>query len=1473
MKRSHALALVLVNWKGVFYERYLLDRHVTALEGVNGAGKTTVMIAAYVVLLPDMSRLRFTNLGETGATGGDRGIWGRLGKPGRPSYAALDFELAGGTRLLAGVHLARKGEPSVEATPFIVTGLDKSVLLRDVMLLTVGGDDSVPELAELRENVARLGGRLQVFSTARDYFAALFDQGVTPLRLGTDEERNKLNEMLRTSMTGGISRALTSELRSFLLKEEGGLADTLQNMRAALDACRRTRTEVQESQRLEHEIGGIFQAGQAMFAAAFLSTRERSDEHKRNVAAAEKELTESTAALREAQDAFTRVMQEVDEAETRRADRTSELEQAKEWLSRVQAALIAAREVAQRRDDLADTENLTNQAAGARANAEQTRDARNHELRKAQENHKLAAEGLADKQRGLDELQRRAHAYRQVVRHRAEAEKCLALSALRVADIEVLLVKCQEKLVELDRMRRELTRQISDAEAHREEHGEALDALRVLGVDTTCGTSPHALALEALHKFRDLRALADQAPHLAQERDTARKHAAQQAKARKRAKELGVHIGAEPAGDIVGSLLKASEAQRAHQQDAHQRAQVELSETERLLSNTRSRQKELIALAPQWSDLDAGARRVGDAVSFPVVDRISLDNARRILSERLDASKRHEDDLSRMQERLLAEARELTVGPFEPDLLRLKDQIGADLLVAAFEDASIENAGRIEAHLGPLAQALVVEDPQTAAREIAHRSANLASVWLVARDADLGNLEIANAGIVPGIADVLVDEGLALRVSRIPEKPRVGRKACERRAAELRAEAEIRSRELERERIHRRALERLVADGEALLAAHGIWLAGNPAIDIATIEARISQLENRIAACREEWARASEAARLLGPRIDGLRMLLSEAWLLDPPDYEMRVMELDERVRAATHAQHDVQRCEKAERVVSDKLDALRRPPLSDSDCASLQQRLTSLDGDRDRLHGAIEAMEYVHEHRDALAWTDAEKQLEEQSALTPILKTQLTKAEKARDKAEQAAKSAEEAYLRTTSSWQDADGRRSAAWHQFTAAEKRFREIGIAEPTLGAETDAQAEVTRLAADVRALSSALSDLNAERGRRETVHQEATKKQREAAEKVPVVRRDAAPALERWERLYELAVDHDLLGAVSVAEKNELAGVRGPIYFAEEAKKYRALLTDRLSSAHGGQELLIEIEKGIDTSEAAFGETNLTKWLLIRDWLRRRLPAQVAEVDDPREALLRLRDQLDNLEKRLAQQENDLRGESENIARGLDVQIRKARGQVQRLNKALDGISFGSIRGIRVKTEPVERMEQVLRALREGATQTLLFQEHLPLEEALNEIFRRYGEGNVRTGGQRLLDYREYVQLQIEIRRHAGSGWEIANPTRVSTGEAIGVGAALMMVVLTEWERDANLLRGKRSSGSLRFLFLDEANRLSHDNLAMLFDLCQALDMQLLIAAPEVAHAEGNTTYHLVRHVTQDGSEEVVVSGRRTRIEA
>ncbi|HSK04852.1 MAG TPA: hypothetical protein VK932_26565, partial [Kofleriaceae bacterium] len=307
MSRARVVALALVNWKGVFYERYLLDRHVTALEGANGAGKTTVMIAAYVVLLPDMSRLRFTNLGESGATGGDRGIWGRLGEPGRPSYTALELGLEGDERVIAGVRLTRTAEPTVEPTAFLITGLPHTVRLSDILLVRQGDGDHVPELDELKAAVARGGGAIEVFRTTKDYFAALFDRGITPMRLVSEEDRGKLNEMLRTSMTGGISRALTSELRGFLLKEETGLGDTLSRMRANLEACRRTRGEVAEARQLEREISAIYEAGLEMFGAAIGAAREAAAEAARRVAAAQPAIDDASRAVRELEDELARL--------------------------------------------------------------------------------------------------------------------------------------------------------------------------------------------------------------------------------------------------------------------------------------------------------------------------------------------------------------------------------------------------------------------------------------------------------------------------------------------------------------------------------------------------------------------------------------------------------------------------------------------------------------------------------------------------------------------------------------------------------------------------------------------------------------------------------------------------------------------------------------------------------------------------------------------------------------------------------------------------------------------------------------------------------------------------------------------------------------------------------------------------------------------------------------------------------------
>lgn len=1474
MSRTRAQTLVLVNWKGVFYERYLIDRHVTALEGANGAGKTTVMIAAYVVLLPDMSRLRFTNLGETGATGGDKGIWGRLGEPGRPAYSAIDFALASDQRLIAGVHLERKGEPSVEPTPFIISGLEADVRLQDVLLLSQGDHEVVPELNELRENAARLGGRMQVFGTARDYFAALFDYGVTPMRLATDEERNKLNEMLRTSMTGGISRALTSELRSFLLKEETGLADTLQRMKANLDACKRTRTEVQEAQRLEREIGRVFEAGQTMFAAAFFATRERADELRRRLAEAEEVQRKAQERLADTEDQLARVCHELGQKEARHEALAAEVNAAEDWLRRLQQALQAAEEVARRQEELASAQADTRSAMERRKAREEVRNQCRATMHRCREDHKRASAGLADLQRGLEELHRRAGAYRQVLRRKGEAERLLEENELAIGAIAGRVAESRSQLDQVDCSRRAARQRLADADEHRRDHRTALEALELMADAQVEAGAAHRTALQELRRYRDMEALAGRLSTIAADLAEARKLASRQAEAREQAEKLSLSLSGQRSARIeITKHLEQAEQERDRRLEQAREAQSDLADCQRTLDAARARQKVLGDREPIWRDLASRAEHLADELGCPLTSLPELQAAREMVVQHLARVKADESELVERRESLQTEARELLAagGPFDPELLRLKDALGAELLAGAFEDASLEDAAVLEARLGPLVQALVVDDPAAAAKQVHGRSESLSNVWLVSRDEDAARLGTGAAHQSSDATDVVVSEQRAIRVTRIPTRPRLGRKAREKRATELRADADELGIQIESVRAERRRFGRLGEEGEALLAGQVVWLDGDPTPELAAILRQLSEVQTQQGIHRAAVTRYHEAARQLAPRLEALRGLLGTAVLLDPPDHAQRRDLLEREHDASQAAQAEIQRCGKAARVVEDKLDVLRRMPLSEAEVAILEAELSRLSDARDRLDGAIEAMEFVADNAEALSWDDAPGQLEANRSLVPALEEQLRRAEKALAEADASAETAEGEYERVTANWQDADGRRRAAVGQLQAAEQRFTEMGISDPTETAVATARDEVHRLRKESSALAAELSELRTTKGRRQAEQVQAAREYGEAVEKVAGERREAEPALDRWERLRAAVAERNLLASVLVSGTNGVSGIRGHVNLVQEARKQRAILVERLRTAHGAQDLLAKVDNDAAGADVGFADVYLELWLAVREWLRRRLPAQVAEVDDPREALLRLRDQLTGLEERLARQEDDLRGASEDVARGIDVQIRKARGQVSRLNQNLGGVSFGSIDGIRVKVQSVERMEQVLRALRDGAVQGLLFQENLPIEEALDEIFRRYGGG--RSGGQRLLDYREYVHLQVEVRRTAGSDWEVANPTRLSTGEAIGVGAALMMVVLTEWERDANLLRGKRAHGSLRFLFLDEANRLSHDNLGVLFDLCQTLDLQLLIAAPEVARAEGNTTYRLVRRVDADGREEVLVSGRRTRADA
>jgi chromosome partition protein MukB len=1462
MSRARASALALVNWKGVFYERYLLDPHVTALEGANGAGKTSVMIAAYVVLLPDMSRLRFTNLGETAATGGDRGIWGRLGAAGRPSYAVLELEL-GGERVILGVHLERKAEPSVEPTAFIVTGLDRRHELSALLLLREGETEGVPLLSELRSAGAALGAHVEVFDTIREYFVALFERGITPLRLSNDDDRGKFNEMLRTSMTGGISRALTSELRLFLLKEEAGLSGTLSRMRENLEACRRTRLEVQEARGLEQEITGVYEAGLSMFVAALAAARERAREQaeRRDRARAEHEAARFALL----------------EIESEKHDLSAREEAA---AARVAAARAAYETLRSRREGVLRAKNLQGRVAAlelelgpeeqrsseARRELElatERRDTERAALETARFACEQAARGLANLQTGLSELHRRAHAYR-----RGHASLLLSRELCGDASLDedglaaaLERARSERERVDAERVRRE--REIHTAEQLRHDYEQAASALRELLGEPGAAIS-YEVARAELRRLDELdKKLAELALHSAA-LERARDDQQRQQALRERAREIGLE--AAPGGFValVESTTNEREAELLAAEEQAAGAFATRRNAEEEAARLRERIRALEGDAERYRTCLARADRLAPLLDAAPRTRAELLTGRiRVLESRESLRVSVLEARSR-REALLAEAARFGKedGAAEPELVELCEALGGELLATRFEDLDVSRAAWVEAELGPLASAIVVEDVDAAVAELSRVGSALPHVWLVRA----GETVQPDTGEKAGGHAVSVPTEVGRRVSRLPERPALGRKAREARAKSLAADAERVASELEGRSSELRAIEGLLDDLDALLDDAALLEGPDPATTLAECRARLAELETLAVACAEagaeQLARSAERKRELG-RLRGLR---AEAYLLDREDAASTVAALVAAVSEAEAARAELARVRDARRRLVEWCEALRRPPPPADELERFEREREALDAERDRWFRAVEALEAAIESRQARSYAGAEAALDESARLVPSLEAEQEQLAAAVNGAGQAVSAAESEWEQKALSFQAADARRSAVVAQL---ERAREELALAIERDGPPLDEarlEAEITEGASVVEAVEREVKALAQELG---SLRERARQAESEAVEKLRAFERESANVgsfEQAYEALSQKAEKQQLLPA---RLGSELAQAGKPsAALLPEARSRREVLLDRLRHARAGQALSDELASvtGDPDEPGSFLET----WRLVRDWLARRLPSQVADVEDPLRALDRLRDQLALLEERLARQELDLRGTSEDVARGIDVKLRRAAAQVRRLNQHLEGVSFGSIRGIRVEMQRLERMDGILKALREGEAQELLFQSALPVEEALDEIFRRYGGG--KTGGQRLLDYREYLDLGVQVERKASAGFEAVSPTRLSTGEAIGVGAALMMVVLTEWERDANLFRNRKSEGTLRFLFLDEANRLSQDNLAVLFDLCQALDLQLLIAAPEVARASGNTTYRLVRRVSDDGVEEVIVSGRKALVE-
>jgi chromosome partition protein MukB len=263
-----------------------------------------------------------------------------------------------------------------------------------------------------------------------------------------------------------------------------------------------------------------------------------------------------------------------------------------------------------------------------------------------------------------------------------------------------------------------------------------------------------------------------------------------------------------------------------------------------------------------------------------------------------------------------------------------------------------------------------------------------------------------------------------------------------------------------------------------------------------------------------------------------------------------------------------------------------------------------------------------------------------------------------------------------------------------------------------------------------------------------------------------------------------------------------------------------------------------------------------------------LPRDIVHCEDPVAALRDMIHHCEKLTLQLSHQEKSLASSTFEVAHGIDQRIRREFRNISRLNEGLDSVRFGSIRAIRIRYLRKQGMEEVLKVLKdEGAPQRSLFADSSgkTFADALNFLYEE--KMGRKFTGQSLLDYRQYMDLTIQVRRLGSDAWESVDSSKLSTGESIGVGLSILIMVLQSWEEQTSRMIG-RTRNSSRFLFLDEASRLDSSSINTLSVLCRDMQLQLLIAAPSADKAICGTTYCLNRIVDQSGREMVVVRGMR-----
>ncbi|HFK7184930.1 TPA: chromosome partition protein MukB [Serratia odorifera] len=1464
IERGKFRSLTLINWNGFFARTFDLDELVTTLSGGNGAGKSTTMAAFVTALIPDLTLLHFRNTTEAGATSGsrDKGLHGKL-RAG-VCYSTLDVVNSRHQRVVVGVRLQQVAgrDRKVDIKPFTIQGLPTSVQPTEILTQTVGERQArVLSLQELKERVEEMEGvQFKQFNSITDYHSLMFDLGVIPKRLRSSADRSKFYRLIEASLYGGISSAITRSLRDYLLPENSGVRKAFQDMEAALRENRMTLEAIRVTQSDRDLFKHLISEATSYVAADYMRHANERRIHLDGALVLRNDLFGSRKQLAAEQYRHVEMARELGEQSGAESDLETDYQAASDHLNLVQTAMRQQEKIARYEADLEElTYRLEEQnevvAEASEQQAENEARAEAAEL----EVDELKSQ-LADYQQALDVQQTRAIQYQQALQALERARALCQLPELSAENAEQWLETFQAREQEATDALLKLEQKLSVADAAHSQFEQAYQLVCKIAGEVS-RSEAWQTARELLRDWPSQQHQAERVQPLRLRLSELEQRLRSQQDAERLLQEFCKRQGRDYQPDELDALQQELEERLESLSLNVSEAGERRMEMRQELEQIQQRIKELTVRAPVWLAAQDSLGQLSEQSGEPLENSQQVTEYMQQLLERERETTVERDEVAARKREIDAQIERLSQpsGAEDQRLVTLAERFGGVLLSEIYDDVTIDDAPYFSALYGPSRHAIVVPDLSLVREMLEGLEDCPEDLYLIEGDPQSFDdsvfaVEEQEKAVVVKIAD------RQWRYSRFPEVPLFGRAAREQRLEVLHAERESLAERYANLSFDVQKTQRSHQAFSRFIGTHlAVAFDADPEAEIRTLNGRRNEIERALnnheaqnQQQRQQYEQAKEGISALN-RLTPLVSLLNDDTLPD------RVEELHEELEEAQDAARYLQQHGVSLTRLEPLVSVLQSDPEQHEQLQQDYQQAQSVQ--RQAKQQAFSLTEVV-QRRAHFSYTDSAGMQNANNDLNDKLRQRLEQAEAERSRARDRLRQYQTQFTQYSQVL-------ASLKSSYDAKRDMLKELSQELVDIGVQADANAEA-RARQRRDELHAALSN---NRARRNQLEKQLTfceaemdslqKKLRKLERDYHQLREQVVTAKAGWCAVMRMVKDN---GVERRLHRRELAYMDGDELRSMSDKALGALRLAVADNEHLRDVLRL-------SEDPKRPERKIQFYIAVYQHLRERIRQDIIRTDDPVEAIEQMEIELGRLTEELTAREQKLAISSKSVANIIRKTIQREQNRIRMLNQGLQAVSFGQVKSVRLNVNVREAHATLLDVLSEQQEQhqDLFNSNRLTFSEALAKLYQRLnpqidmGQRTPQTIGEELLDYRNYLELEVEVFR-GSDGWLRAESGALSTGEAIGTGMSILVMVVQSWEEESRRLRGKDIS-PCRLLFLDEAARLDAKSIATLFELCDRLEMQLIIAAPENISPEKGTTYKLVRKVFQN-QEHVHVVGLR-----